>query len=126
MRGRRNATGRLLATLLRTGAIAAAMAPLVAGCSPEIGYPAIHDMPAPRADTPLTPDQVKQATDDLISERDHLSTAAQAAGQPGAGTNSAADARKRPLPPPPAPPVQPVAQGADPGAPQTPGAATKP
>ena len=41
-------------------------------------------MPAPRADTPLTPDQVKQATDDLISERDHLSTEAQApVAQPG-------------------------------------------
>ena len=32
----------------------------------EVGFPAVHDMPAPRADTPLTPDQVKQATDDLI------------------------------------------------------------
>jgi hypothetical protein len=51
-------------------AMAAALALLVAGCS-EIGFPAVHDMPAPRADTPLTPDQVKQATDDLISQRDH-------------------------------------------------------
>jgi len=50
--------------------MAAALALLVAGCS-EIGFPAVHDMPAPRADTPLTPDQVKQATDDLISQRDH-------------------------------------------------------
>jgi hypothetical protein len=58
------------------------MALLVAGCS-EIGFPAVHDMPAPRADTPLTPDQVKQATDDLISQRDHqpqpAATAANAA-----------------------------------------------
>lgn len=63
-------------------ALAAALALLVAGCS-EIGFPAVHDMPAPRADTPLTPDQVKQATDDLISQRDHqpqpVGTAANAA-----------------------------------------------
>ena len=36
-------------------------------------------MPAPRADTTLTPDEVKQATDNLINQRDHLSTEAQAA-----------------------------------------------
>lgn len=51
--------------------MAAALACLVSGCS-EIGFPAVHDMPAPRADTTLTPDQVKQATDDLITQRDHL------------------------------------------------------
>jgi hypothetical protein len=34
-------------------------------------------MPAPRSDTTLTPDQVRAATDDLITERDHLSTEAQ-------------------------------------------------
>lgn len=31
-------------------------------------------MPAPRADTPLTPDQVQQATSELLTERDHLSS----------------------------------------------------
>jgi hypothetical protein len=51
--------------------MAAALACLVSGCS-EIGFPAVHDMPAPRDDTTLTPDQVKQATDDLITQRDHL------------------------------------------------------
>jgi len=66
--------GRTLGTL----AVAAALACFVSGCS-ELGYPAVHDMPAPRADTTLTPDEVKQATDNLITERDHLSTEAQAA-----------------------------------------------
>jgi hypothetical protein len=36
-------------------------------------------MPAPRAETTLTPDQVKAATDSLISQREHLSTEAQGA-----------------------------------------------
>ncbi len=51
--------------------LAVSLACLLAGCS-EAGFPAVHDMPLPRADTTLTPDQVKQATDDLISERQHL------------------------------------------------------
>jgi hypothetical protein len=35
-------------------------------------FPAVHDMPAARSETKLTPDQVKQATDDLISDRDRI------------------------------------------------------
>ena len=125
MPGRRSVTG--LAGLLRTAAIVAALAVPVWGCSPEIGYPAIHDMPAPRVDTPLTPDQIKQATDDLISEREHLSTAAQGAAQPSAGTNAAANPRKKP-PPPPAlpPPAEPVVQATDPAIVQTSATAAKP
>ena len=34
-------------------------------------------MPAPRAETTLTPDQVKEATDSLISQREQLQTNAQ-------------------------------------------------
>lgn len=34
-------------------------------------------MPAARTETTLTPDQVKQATDSLVSERDHLNSEAQ-------------------------------------------------
>jgi hypothetical protein len=51
----------------------------LAGCAVEAGFPAVHDMPAPRAETTLTPDQVKAATDSLISQREHLSTEAQGA-----------------------------------------------
>jgi hypothetical protein len=64
-------------------ALAGVLALLLAGCSQD-GFPAVHDMPAPRADTPLSPDEVKAATDALISERDHLSSETQANGQPNA------------------------------------------
>ncbi len=99
-------------------AIAAALAFLVSGCSPEIGFPAIHDMPPPRADTPLTPDQVKQATDNLISERDHLSTEAPA-GAP-------ATVKKVSLPAPSPPPPQASAPAPTADAAQTAGADAKP
>jgi hypothetical protein len=39
-------------------------------------------MPSPRAETPMTPDQIKQVTDNLICEREHLATEAQASPQP--------------------------------------------
>ena len=56
-------------------------------------------MPAPRAEAPLTPDQVKQATDELANEREHLSTATQAGNKanPPATKKAMADARKKPL-----------------------------
>lgn len=98
--------GRVLGTL----AVAAGLAFLVAGCS-EVGFPAIHDMPGPRADTPLTPDQVKQATDDLISERNHLQ-AIPPANPPG---NTA-----------PAPQKTSLQSGAAPAAAQTAGADGRP
>jgi hypothetical protein len=63
-------------------------------------------MPAPRADTPLTPDQVKQATDDLISQRDHLQSTQPANAAPAPQNVS----------------LQPAAAGAT----QTAGAETKP
>ena len=60
-----------IAKLVLGTVLAASLACLLAGCA-EVGFPAVHDMPSPRADTPLTPDQVKQATDDLVSQREHL------------------------------------------------------
>jgi hypothetical protein len=82
-----NTRGSAVRRLLGAVAGGAALACLVAGCS-EVGFPAVHDMPAPRAEAPLTPDQVKQATDDLISERNHLSTEVQSNGQPSASPNA--------------------------------------
>ncbi len=76
-------------------AIAVSLAFLVAGCA-EVGFPAVHDMPAPRADTTMTPDQVKQATDDLVSERDHLNTGSVPSAQAAAPSN-APPAKKRAL-----------------------------
>jgi len=53
---------------------------LVAGCSPGIDYPsifpAVHDMPPPRTDAPMDQVQVQKATEDLISQRDHLNAEA--------------------------------------------------
>ena len=78
-----NRYGRIVRTALATLAIAAAAGLFLSGCSDisspaahDLGYPAVHDMPAPRADATLTPDQVKQATDDLESQRDRLNTEA--------------------------------------------------
>ena len=74
---------RIAEPALATLAIAATAAFLLSGCSDigspathDLGYPAVHDMPAPRTDATLTPDQVKQATDDLESQRDRLNTEA--------------------------------------------------
>ena len=53
-------------------------------------YPAVHDMPAARTETTLTPDQVKQATEDLMSERDRTEAQAQAAVQPVSASNAPA------------------------------------
>ncbi len=84
-----NSYGRVAKLALATLALTASVAFLVSGCS-EVVFPAVHDMPAARTDATLTPDQVKQATDDLISERNHLSTEAQGNVQPIAVTNAPA------------------------------------
>jgi hypothetical protein len=62
-------------------ALGALIGGLVAACSPGADYPSILDKPAPRAEQPMSPDQVKQATDALISDRTRLSTDAQAGQQ---------------------------------------------
>jgi hypothetical protein len=56
----------------------------LAACSPGADYPsspslfpAVHDIPPPRTDTPLDANQVQQATEDLITARDRLNTEAQ-------------------------------------------------
>jgi hypothetical protein len=63
-------------------AIGALIATLLAACSPGADYPVILDKPAPRADQTMNPDQVKQATDALISDRTRLSAGAQPAQAP--------------------------------------------
>jgi hypothetical protein len=70
---------------------------ILAACSPGADYPSlfpsVHDTPPPRADTPLDSHQVQQATEDLISARDHLSAEAQGAKDKNAtspGPNSGA------------------------------------
>jgi hypothetical protein len=74
-------TTRLLAVV----AIMAPAALAMSGCSPGADYPslfpAVHDMPPPRADTPMDDNQVQQATEDLISDRNRLSAETQGDGQ---------------------------------------------
>jgi hypothetical protein len=71
--------GIVAARVIAGVALAASVAALVAACSPGADYPGILDKPAPRADQTMNPDQVKRATDALISDRDRLSAEAQAA-----------------------------------------------
>jgi hypothetical protein len=102
--GRNRVRGRGRGLMRSFSAMAAAISllGLLGACSAGLespsGFPAVHDMPAPRAEAPMTPEQVKQATDTLISERDRLGSqqpaaAAQAApattGSTKAGTTKA-------------------------------------
>jgi hypothetical protein len=95
----------ILAARSRVGfvplALVAAVCLLASGCSPGAEYPtifpAVHDMPPPRADTPMDPDQVQQATEALITERNHLTTQTQGSGQSsGQGTGQAKNAANPP------------------------------
>jgi hypothetical protein len=85
-----------LAPVVAVLAVAACVG--LSACSPGADYPtlfpAVHDMPPPRADTPLDPVQVQQATEDLITARDHLSAEAQGSGQ----NKPAANAANKPKP----------------------------
>jgi hypothetical protein len=57
---------------------------LLGACSPGAEFPSVLDSPQPRADKPMSPDQVKEVTNSLISDRDHLSAGAQPAAQASA------------------------------------------
>jgi hypothetical protein len=71
MQHRHRVRARLVASL----AVAAGTAVLSAGCSspatPSL-FPRVLNDPPPHEDTPLKPDEVKQAVDNLISDRNHL------------------------------------------------------
>jgi len=88
---RRTVAARVVAGL----ALGASIATLVAACSPGADYPSILDKPAPRAEQPMSPDQVKQATDALISDRNRLGQ--QQASAPAA-TDSTRPAGSAPKP----------------------------
>jgi hypothetical protein len=56
----------------------------MSGCSPASYpsiFPAVEETPPSRADTPMDANQVQQATEDLISDRNRLSTEAGGTGQ---------------------------------------------
>jgi hypothetical protein len=100
LRNRRTVAARVIAGL----ALGASIAALLAACSPGADYPTILDKPAPRADQTMNPDQVRQATDALISDRNRLSSDAQAGQQAGqqagapAATGSTSPAGSAPKP----------------------------
>lgn len=81
-------SGRTAWRALAIGAIAASVGLCLSGCS-DINFPAVHDMPAARTDITLTPDQVKQATDQLNCERQHLQGETQGSGQVTGSTGKA-------------------------------------
>jgi len=90
--------GRVTGWLVAAMAIGA-MTVLLAACSPGADYPSVLEKPTARGDTPMTPDQVKQATDALITDRTRLSAEAQAAqaGAPATtGTTPSAGATAKP------------------------------
>jgi hypothetical protein len=64
---------------------------LLCACSPGADYPSILNAPAPRAEKTMNPDQVQQATQSLISDRNQLSGEAKAA-QAGAVASGMAPA----------------------------------
>ena len=87
--------------------IAAATCVILSACSPGADYPspfpAVHDMPPPRSDARLDANQVQQATEDLISARDRLSTDAQGtqkSAKPPTNLATAATTKKQPAPKP--------------------------
>ena len=92
-------------------ALTVAVCLALSACSPGVDYPslfpAVHDMPPPRADTTLDAQQVQQATEDLISDRNRLNS--EAGSAPGKAPlnltpkppNSAAAAKKAPAKSPP-------------------------
>jgi hypothetical protein len=85
-----SSTGRVAKRTLAALAVGGC-ALLAAACSStDPLYPAVHDMPAARSETTLSPDQVKQATDNLVYEREHLNIEAQSGTnpQPVAATNA--------------------------------------
>jgi hypothetical protein len=86
--------GKAVRRAIAAAAIFAATAVLLAACSPGADYPGVLDKPTPRAGDPMTPEQIKQATDALISDRDRLNAEGQANVQTsppvsGTGGNSA-------------------------------------
>jgi hypothetical protein len=80
--GTKVTNNRRVAGLAVAGLAAVLTAFLLSGCSSDSAFPAVHDMPAARTETKLTPDQIKQATDDLISQRDKTEANAQSNAQP--------------------------------------------
>jgi hypothetical protein len=86
-------SNRRTAGLALAGLAAILAGMTLSGCSSDGVFPAVHDMPAARTETKLTPDEVTQATNDLLYERDRTEaqgqTQGQTPGQPQTATTTA-------------------------------------
>ncbi|MFZ1920368.1 MAG: hypothetical protein WBD53_05890 [Xanthobacteraceae bacterium] len=75
---------------VRVVAVLALIAPAalaMSGCSPVSQpslFPSVEEAPPQRADTPMDANQIQQATQDLITDRNRLSAEAQGGDQPAA------------------------------------------
>jgi len=91
MQGHSCVAARLLAAL----AICLALAVVASGCSTSTSsalspaYPAVLADPPPRDTAPLSPTEVQQAMDNLISQRNHL--CAEAVATSGSRSTAAAN-----------------------------------
>jgi hypothetical protein len=85
-----------LAGRIVAAAAAIAAAALLAACSQvadyQSPYPSLFAKPEQRAQQPMTPDQVQQATNALISDRSQLSAEAQAAQSEAAASGMSSPA----------------------------------
>jgi hypothetical protein len=95
--GTRVINNRRIAGLALAGLVAFSAAVALSGCASDTAFPAVHDMPAARTETKLTPDEVKQATDALISDRDRAEAQAQtpAPPPPAPATTGSIPAKKK-------------------------------
>ena len=67
-------TYRSIADIASAGLVVAAAAVSLSGCTFDGAFPELHDMPAARTETLLTPEEVKQSTDNF--DRDRLAATA--------------------------------------------------
>lgn len=81
-------------------------------------FPAVHDMPAPRSDTVLTPEQQDRLEHDLKALRDRQNgragQAAQDAGAAAGASGQNTQNNKKPAPRRPKPPQSPAGSGGNP------------
>jgi hypothetical protein len=111
--------------MLVAAAIAAAAAALVSGCTQVGDFPKVLDRPDARSETPMSPEQLKLATDALISQRQQL------AAEACTTQSNPLPPLAKPLPGTPPPPAATLCPPAAPAVPaatttQTAGARTKP
>lgn len=76
-------SARITRKRISVAVTALAVSALLSACSSSGTYPSLFAEPPPRSDTPLTPAEVKQATDTLLTDRDHLCAEAIANVPPG-------------------------------------------